>query len=293
MEKTLAANSFEVFRKVPDVPPEELPGIVDHYRVERDLAARLRNSTRRERATLYATVYNELFRRVPTHPQLTVKEDPEERQAIVGRQLRFLSRFLKQDSVYLEIGPGDCALTARVARRVGQAYGYDVTAELTEGLDRPDNLEIIIGDGVNIPLDPDGVDVAFSNQLIEHLHPEDALDQVRSIFRALKAGGVYVCLTPNRLTGPHDVSYYFDTEATGFHLREYTHAELKALFLGAGFRRVSSYVEGKGYYFRCPVGVKLLLEHLAWHIGPRLREAMVTHRPARPLLNMVIVVARK
>ncbi|MBU0514153.1 MAG: class I SAM-dependent methyltransferase [Proteobacteria bacterium] len=293
MEKTLATNSFEVFRKVPDVPPEELPRIVDHYLIEKDLAARLRHSTRRERTVLYSTVYNELFRRVPDHPQLTLKEDPTQRQATVGRQLKFLSRFLKKQSVYLEIGPGDCALAARVALRVDKAYGYDVTDELTQDLDRPDNLEVIVGDGVNIGLDPDSVDVAFSNQLMEHLHPEDALDQVRSIFRALKTGGVYVCLTPNRLTGPHDVSYYFDVEATGFHLREYTHAELKALFLGAGFRRVSSYVEGKGYYFRCPLGVKLLTEHLAWKMGPKLREALVNRRPLRSLLNMVILVARK
>jgi SAM-dependent methyltransferase len=146
---------------------------------------------------------------------------------------------------------------------------------------------------VNIPLEPGSVDMAFSNQLIEHLHPEDALDQVASACRCLKPGGVYVTLTPNRLTGPHDVSYYFDTEATGFHLREYTHAELKALFLGAGFRRVSTYVEGKGHYVRCPFGLKLLAEHLAWTLGPGPREALTKRRPLRPLLNMVILAARK
>ncbi len=286
-------HAVEVFRRVPDVPAEELPRIVDHYLIEKDLAARLRNSTRKQRSALYGTVYDELFQRVPNHPQLVAKEDPAERLAGVERHLRFLSRFLTKDSVFLEIGAGDCALTLRVASRVARAFGYDVTAELTRDLDLPANLEVIVGDGVNIPLDPDSVDVAFSNQLLEHLHPEDALDQVASACRCLKPGGVYVTLTPNRLTGPHDVSFYFDTEATGFHLREYTHAELKALFLGAGFRGVTSYVEGKGHYLRCPLGMKLLAEYLAWLMKPGLREALVSHRPLRPLLNMVILAAWK
>jgi SAM-dependent methyltransferase len=293
MEKTLAAGAIEVFRRVPDVPAEMLPRIVDHYLIEKDLAARLRNSTRRQRTALYGTVYDELFRRVPDHPQLMAKIDPAERQADVDRHLKFLSRFLTKDSVFLEIGPGDCALTVRAAARVARAYGYDVTAELTQDLDRPDNLEIIVGDGVDIPLEPGGVDVAFSNQLIEHLHPEDALDQVASVQKCLKKGGVYVTLTPNRLTGPHDVSYYFDAEATGFHLREYTNAELRALFKGAGFRRVRTYVQVRGRFFRFPVWQKVMGEKLAWTLPARLREFCVRGRLGRFWLNMVIMAAFK
>ena len=37
-----------------------------------------------------------------------------------------------------------------------------------------------------------------------------------NLYRALKPGAVYVCITPNRLSGPHDISLYFDSVATGF-----------------------------------------------------------------------------
>jgi hypothetical protein len=31
---------------------------------------------------------------------------------------------------------------------------------------------------------------------MEHLHPEDAFEQLRNIIRALAPGGRYVCITP-------------------------------------------------------------------------------------------------
>ena len=44
-----------------------------HYDVERELADRLRTASKDERRTLYAEVYDELFKRVPLHPQHTIQ----------------------------------------------------------------------------------------------------------------------------------------------------------------------------------------------------------------------------
>ena len=49
-----------------------------HYLVERELADRLRNAPDAERGRLYPQVYDELMRRVPDHPQLTARSDPED-----------------------------------------------------------------------------------------------------------------------------------------------------------------------------------------------------------------------
>src|SRR5712692_8694627 len=46
-----------------------------HYEIERELADQLRAAPPELRKELYRTVYNELFRRVPDHPQLTRKHD--------------------------------------------------------------------------------------------------------------------------------------------------------------------------------------------------------------------------
>jgi hypothetical protein len=50
--------------------PEQL---AEHYAIERELAARLRDSSPEERRHLYSALYDEMYRRVPLHPQLTQK----------------------------------------------------------------------------------------------------------------------------------------------------------------------------------------------------------------------------
>ena len=76
-----------------------------------------------------------------------------------------------------------------------------------------------------------------------------------NLFDAIAPGGSYVCVTPNRLNGPHDVSKFFDTVARGFHLKEYTIAELEALFHEVGFRRVEAWPRFDGRYVRLPLGL--------------------------------------
>ena len=193
-----------------------------HYEVERTLADRLRQASRQERRTLYAAVYSELFRLVPDHPQVTQVASPELLQQRVLGQLRMLRPFLRRDAIFLEIGPGDGALANAVARSVQWVFTVDVTAALRGSQATPANVLHVLIDGCAVPLRPGSVDVAYSNQLMEHLHPDDALEQLRSIYQVLAPGGVYVCITPNRLNGPHDISGYFADVATGLHLKEYT-----------------------------------------------------------------------
>src|SRR5690348_16799647 len=87
-----------------------------HYEIERELANQLRNAPQVKRKELYRIVYNELFQRVPDHPQNTRKRDPKDQQRLTDRQLKFLHRFLEPDCVYVEIGAGDCHLAMHVAR---------------------------------------------------------------------------------------------------------------------------------------------------------------------------------
>jgi SAM-dependent methyltransferase len=160
---------------------------------------------------------------------------------------------LRPETVLLEIGPGDCAFSMAVAPLVRQVYGLDVSAEITRRVSLPSNFKLILSDGVSVPLPPDSVDLAYSNQLMEHLHPDDALEQLQGIWRALRPGGVYICVTPNRVNGPHDISQYFDSVATGFHLKEYTIAELSQLFRKVGFREVKTLLGRRGACIPTPI----------------------------------------
>lgn len=236
---------------VSDLPDE----ITEHYRLERQLADRLRSSSRAERLRLYSEVYDELYSQIPNHPSVLRKSAPGHADRLANSQLRFLGRFVGPETEFMEIGPGSCALSFAIAPLVKRVRGVDVSAEVTSRQDMPENFDLIISDGVTIPVPPESVDVAYSNQLMEHLHPEDALDQLGNIYRSLRPGGIYICITPNRLNGPHDISKYFDRTATGLHLQEYTATELCAMFRQIGFARTYPYVHVRKAFVRLPVPV--------------------------------------
>jgi hypothetical protein len=60
--------------------------------------------------------------------------------------------------------------------------------------------------------------------------------------------GIYYRITANRVLGPHDISRYFDSVATGPHMKEYTVGELAKLCRNAEFHK--SWVE-KGWGRTC------------------------------------------
>lgn len=263
-----------------------------HYLVERELANRLRESGPQERRGLYGTVYDELFRRVPAHPQLTEKRDPAQRGIDADRQVGVVERYLHADATFLEIGAGDLAVSLRAAARVARVIAVEVSTEVTAAVALPPNVELVITDGVTIEVPEASVDVAYSHQLMEHLHPDDARAQLESIYAALAPGGVYVCLTPNRLSGPHDVSKYFDDVATGFHLKEYTVGDLETLFRDAGFATVRALVGGRGSYVSVPTPPIRVYEAALSAAPRRLRRTLAHRVPFRVPLG-VGVVARK
>jgi len=89
----------------------------EHYAVERELADRVRAAaTPEERRALFATMYEELFRRVPDHPRLAQRAaNTAYRDRNVAWNLAQLAPYLRRGCHFLEIGAGDCALSARVA----------------------------------------------------------------------------------------------------------------------------------------------------------------------------------
>lgn len=261
----------------------------EHYEIEKELANRLRNANREERGYLYSSLYDELYRRVPLHPQLTRKVSTDERAAAALTQIKFISFLLTSNCKFLEIGPGDCALAFEAAKLAREVYVVDVSDSITRGLKQPENFHLILSDGRTVPVERGSINVAYSYQLMEHLHPEDAFEQLRNIYNALAPGGVYICITPNRLTGPHDISRYFDTEATGFHLKEYTLSELAALFRKAGFARVRALINVKGVIVKTPVAPLILCERFLAIFSRPIRRSLAAVLPFRLLFDIKLV----
>lgn len=263
--------------------------IREHYLIEKALAARLRGAPKEERKTLYTEVYDELFRRVPDHPQLALKHDENVRHEHAGERLQLLQTHLRPDATYLELGPGDCSLALEVARRVQKVYAVDVSREIAGDVVLPNNLELIISDGSSIPVPDNSVDIAYSDQLMEHLHPDDAKEQLQNIYRTLKPGGTYICITPNRLSGPHDVSRYFDEVATGFHLKEYSLAELSQMFRAAGFSKLKALVGARGVHVAAPTQLVKWVESCVTSAPGQLRKTLARGLPLRLVLGIKLI----
>jgi SAM-dependent methyltransferase len=189
----------------------------------------------------------------------------------------------------MEIGAGDCALSLSLAGRVRRVYAVDVSDKVLGDTVQPPNFTFALSDGCSMPVPPGSVGVAYSNQLMEHLHPDDAELQLVNIFNALAPRGAYACITPNRLSGPHDISCFFDDVATGFHLKEYTTTELAALFRRIGFRKVAVYASLKGRYFRVPLFAVTVLEGCLSRLSPRWRRRVAASHIVRSLLGVQLV----
>jgi len=272
-------------RKHDDDPRTE-EQIREHYELEKQLAARLKNSTHEERLHLYSELYNELYTKLPHHPRNTRRYSAEDARRRAETQLEILKPVLKQDAVCMEIGAGDCSLACAAAPFVKKIYALEVSEAASKGYDMPDNVELVIFDGCNIPLPSDSVDIAYSMSVIEHLHPEDTMLQLESIARTLKPGGCYVLDTPHRYIGPRDISKYFDKVATGFHLKEYTYRELIGILRKAGFSRVEALMKLKGGYRRFPIVLPLMVELPLGILPYAARHRLACSKPFRRIMQI-------
>ena len=263
--------------------------VLHHYRVEKAIADRLRGSTtRRQRSEIYARMYDELFAEVPDHPRLTAKDTTGFAQAANAQRLEVVRGLVGPSTVVVEFGPGDCAFARELAKTARKVYGVDVCAQTSPSAEGPENLEVIVYDGFRLPLDDGIADLVFSDQLIEHLHPDDAEEHFRLAHRLLAAGGTYVLRTPHALRGPHDVSRFFSNEPEGFHLKEWTYGELLTTLRRVGYSRLRGYLMVRGSRVRMPLGYVLGSEGLLGLLPRRL------HRyPARLLLREVCLAASR
>ncbi len=209
-----------------------------------------------------------------SHTELAQDQSSQAATTLASPQWRFLRRFLHKNTVFLEIGAGTCAISLAAAQRVKKVFALEVSKEITRHVKSSENFELVLFDGFDIPLPAESINVAFSDQVIEHIHPDDLLEQLMSIHSVLANRGMYICITPNRLNGPHDISRHFDVVATGFHLREYTNSELSDLFKQAGFSKVKAYVGIPALYVRFPLFVLRLQEGLLNRLPRKLSKPL-------------------
>ena len=257
-----------------------------HYECEKTLARQLREAPASQRATTYQRVYSELFATLSHHPQKVGYFGDTD---YVDRQFNLLKRLVSADSIFVEVGAGDARLSIRMAERCKMVYAVDVTDGLFDATSAPTNFQFLMTDGIRLSIEANGVDFVYSNQLMEHLHPDDARAQLAEIHRILKPGGRYFCITPNAVTGPHDVSKYFDDVATGFHLKEYNSTELSAAMRTVGFRRVSTFFVCRGHYLFSPTLIFSAIEKITQYLNLLTKNYLKSNKHVRIILGLNMI----
>lgn len=263
------------------------------FEVERSKALVLKNEQNRKiRKTLYGTVYEEYFEKLPFHPQFKIKNDSILKNARLEFQLNQIRPFFTRKTNFVEIGAGDCSLTIEASKFCNSTCALEVSDEIVKNISFPKNAQCLIFDGFSFPFESDSVDLAYSNQLMEHLHPEDAIEQVKDIYRILKKGGKYICITPNGINGPHDISRFYGNDLVGFHLKEYLPSELKKLFIANGFKRVRAYIIVKNKIFYLSIRLIRIVEIMLLFFPKKMRNKLCDFSLLKRINNAVIIAIK-
>jgi SAM-dependent methyltransferase len=271
-------------------PNRTLAQVWNHYQVESVLALRLKASTTREqRSAVFATMYDELFRAVPDHPRLTRRADPEATARANRGKAQALRRWVRPTDTVLEFAPGDCEFSAMIAAQFARVIGVDISDQRQPGRNWPANFDLVVYDGYSLPtIAPGSIDVIFSDQLLEHLHPDDAKHHLKLCFELLKPGGRYVLRTPHADSGPWDVSRYFCDEPEGFHLKEWTYRGLRDAMLNAGFARTEGAWNAREICRPMPMAWFTSVERIFSILPKSLRRKII-----RPLIPTLLCVGIK
>jgi 2-polyprenyl-3-methyl-5-hydroxy-6-metoxy-1,4-benzoquinol methylase len=157
----------------------------------------------------------------------------------------------------LDVGCSTGTLVRALLAYGYDAYGIDVSEVLVNRARELANSsfgqdlsgKFVIGNFLRHDFGKQTFDFIHSNDVLEHIHSDEASDFLTKCRGLIRPGGVLWLITPNRLTGPGDATSLrlpWGTPAIGLHLKEYTLAELSTLLRQANFVEVQSRLFGAG-----------------------------------------------
>jgi SAM-dependent methyltransferase len=232
---------YKVNYGIPAHAPVTEKMILHHWALERRLTSELLSSDPEHRREVFERCYTTLYSELQwLNEQIGVAW----KESTGGDAADWAQLIGPPPKRIYEIGSGKGRLIAALAER-----GYDCTAtEITH--ERGEKwtpahapLRWTASDGVHLSQfeELDSYDAVISDQVIEHLHPDDLAEHLRGAHAILRPGGRYVFSTPHAYEGPFDVSRVFGSDRpAGMHLKEYTYGELRTALRDAGFTRIEA-----------------------------------------------------
>jgi 2-polyprenyl-3-methyl-5-hydroxy-6-metoxy-1,4-benzoquinol methylase len=268
---------------IPTEAPITEQMILSHWELEKQLTQELLSSTPENRWETFDRSYSRLYSELDWLNRFVHEARP-----IVADDMQHGEWYTAIGAPPLEIyeiGSGKGDLISYLARRGFRCKATEITPERGEILadDGVPNLTWGVSDGVHLDSFEGAAsyDVVISDQVLEHLHPDDIDTHLRGALQILKPGGRYIFRTPHRFSGPHDVSRVFKCDSPlGMHLKEYSYREFVSAVRQAGFKRAyyafiptrgaaSQRVLG-GLYLRVLMTIEVLLSLVPTHKARRL-----------------------
>lgn len=192
-----------------------------------------------KRAALYDEFYSTL---IPIYGRDTAYTGANPKD----KYTKLFRKELKNKSVVdYGCGQGQMLLSIDRLLPVKKLVGIDVV--FPEELKSHESIEFIESNIMTHRFE-EAFDVALSDNVLEHLVPEDARLHLKNIYDNLKPGGKLIIIMPNRLFGPWDVTRIKDfsqsgqLDAEGGHVNESTHTEMVAELSEVGFCEFSTIV---------------------------------------------------
>jgi SAM-dependent methyltransferase len=210
----------------------------EQVQIEAELAKRLLSAPEHDRRALYGEVYDEIFR-------MHLSRDASALEfGAAPMFLPFLLQLTRSTESVLEIGCGAGLMAIELARAGRKVTGVDVSQVILDKARARSKgvtgVEFEQVSGVTLPYPNETFDVAYSIEVVEHLHENDALAHFAEVRRVLRPGGRYWFLTPNGLTaGGASERFGVSIEADAdVHLKVWTYRELLPVLRGIGFCRL-------------------------------------------------------
>ncbi len=215
--------------------------ILKHWDLEKQLTKQLLESTADNRWEVFERCYTTLYSQLEWLNKYIDKNKEISAEILYQDWADLIGAPSKK--VY-EVGSGRGEMISYLASLGHECKATEITRERGEKhvSSELDNLEWGVSDGIHLErFDPfNTYDFVISNQVIEHMHPDDLAEHCKHVRSILKPEGNYIVCAPHVWHDPADISAVFKYDkAIGMHLKEYTNIEIYKLLKGAGVKKVS------------------------------------------------------
>lgn len=192
-----------------------------------------------QREIIYKEFYHKLLQFYGR--TFTQNENIDDKIASKNKQVQLFQKELINKSI-IDFGCGEGLFLMNIQKNIPHKKLVGVDIFIPESLQQRQDIQFISSSIIEFK-SADKFDVAFSDNVIEHLSPLDLPAHLHAVYQALKPGGKFIIIMPNKLFGPMDITRIIDnsssgkTAAKGGHLNESTYTEMIHALSKAGFIR--------------------------------------------------------